>query len=162
MLQTYNWESQREFSFISNFGPFFSKFTIRKQPNLLQMLNFWRAISQSIFNRFSNAWHHFDQRKELFEMSIGLVHYTFYLKSWVFESNNLSRPMPLPIWVRGPKIPSKVSETNVGTWSIVILEIIFANDNTWLPPLKYHDHIAHSRCFLTVPNMTTFEESKSK
>ena len=44
--------------------------------------------------------------------------------------------MQVPIWVRVPKIASKAWETNVGTWSIVIFEIIFENDNTWLPPLK--------------------------
>ena len=96
-----------------------------------------RAISHPIFDRFLKTWHRFDQGKELFEMSIHLAHYEFYFKIWVFEPNNLSRSTQVPIWARGPKIPSKVSETNVVTWSIVILKIIFGNDNTWLPPLKW-------------------------
>ena len=64
---------------------------------------------------------------------------------------NLSRLKTVPILVRGPKIPSKVWETNVGTWSIVISETIFANDNTWLPPHLKNGHMGASIClYLTL------------
>ena len=39
-----------------------------------------RAISRPIFDRFSKTLHHFDQGKELFEMSIHFDHYKFYFK----------------------------------------------------------------------------------
>ncbi len=96
--------------------------------------NLQRTISQSIFDRLLKTWHRFNQGKEFFKMSISLDYYTFYFKIWVFKANNLSRFTPVPIWVRGPKIPPKVLKTNVGTGLIVIFEIIFTNDNTWLPP----------------------------
>ncbi len=116
------------------FWPFYSKFYTRKWPKSLLHEIIYRFISQSIFYLFSIAWHRFDQGKELFQISISFDHYTIYSQSWVFEPNNLSRPTSVPIWVRGPKIHSKVTQTSVGTWSIVIFEIIFANDDTWLPP----------------------------
>ena len=56
------------------------------------------------------------------------------------EPNNLSRLMTVQTWSRGLKIPSKVWETNVGTWSSVISETVFANGNTWLPPINYVFH----------------------
>ena len=92
------------------------------------------VISQSIFDLYSKTWQRFDQGKELFNMSIDLVHYTFYLKNEFLSLKIYQGPRQYQNESGVKKIPLKVWEIKVDTWSAVISRTIFGNDITWLPP----------------------------